>query len=576
MKKNTTMLGKQRLAILIIAAVAAVLAVVYIILVNIKHSYSVTLPLYDEVGDMLEYHVTAEKGGAVTHEASADGITYTGSSKLNVASAPYIFPEIDFNTLYAVKVENAAGTYTLYRDMGTGTYLFDGCEMLEYDAEAVSTLKIAACVMLSDTRLDETYDTDDALVPFGLDAASKPVRVTVRDMSENTHTVLIGAETVAGTGYYAMEQGRPYVYVLPSDTQIFFADMHDFLTARILPPISENDCQNIEEFDINRANKPFLSVKIVPEEERTETSDADLHKLVYPAAYSVDPIGFYDALMSLGNLVGTTVAETNVLGGDEARAEEIFAKYGFNSPSNDVYFNVGGSEYRFLSGDCFEDETLGRVYYVYTPESDAVVTLPLSSAPFLEYELIQFINPSVFQVRIDDVAHLTIKTPQKSLTYDFEGSGKELVITERASGEKVDVQSFRQLYIALLSVRIEGYADGEPKQEEAAEVETDDAAKAAAAEVAAKTGSDEVVISTVAPEEAAALEPGPQAEAEVSFSVTTRYGETYSYAFPIISTTRSRIIIGEDAEFYANRSSVTNIADKFAAFSDGETLQADW
>lgn len=576
MKKNSTTLGKQRLAILIIAAVAVVLAVVYIILVNVKHSYSVTLPLKDEIGDTLDYRVTAEKGGTVKREIKDGMLVCIGESELNVSSSPYIFPEIDFNALYAVKVENANGTYTLYRDMGTGTYLFEGCEMLSYNAEAVSTLKITACVMLSDTRLDETYDTDEALVPFGLDEASKPVRVTVRDLNENAHTVLIGSQTVSGSGYYAMEQGRPYVYVLPNDASVFFAGLSDYLTARVLPPISQTECQYIEEFDINRFNAPFLSVKLVPEEKRADTSDSDLHKVVYPAAYSVDPIGFYDALMSFENLVGTSVEEVNVLGGDAARAEEIFAKYGFNQPTNDVYFTVGGKEYRFLSGSSFEDEMFGTVYYVYSPATDSVVTLPLDTAPFLGYDLLKFINPCVFQTRIDDVAHLTIKAGDNSATYDFEGTGKELIVTERASGEKVDVPSFRQLYIAMLSVRIDGYAENTAKDTASADAaEQDTAAEDAAAAVAAETGAEEVVVSTVAPGQTAEETETAQVP-EVSFSVTTRYGETYAFEFPIISTTRSRIVIGGDAEFYTNRSNVTKIADKFKAFLNGETLLADW
>ena len=156
--------------------------------------------------------------------------------------------------------------------------------------------------------------------------------------------------------------------------------------------------------------------------------------------------------------------------------------------------------------------------------------LPLENAPFLEYELLDFIDGGIFQINIKDVTELSASVPGISCHFVLEGEGQNLKVTETASGKTIDTASFRQFYISLLSARIEGYATS--------------------ADVTGNT--------------------------EFSFKVTTKYGEKATYAFDIISTTRALITLDGSAEFYTNRSYVTKAAERLVMLANGETIAADY
>lgn len=94
-------------------------------------------------------------------------------------------------------------------------------------------------------------------------------------------------------------------------------------------------------------------------------------------------------------------------------------------------------------------------YYAYSPYMDDIVILPLENAPFLEYELLDFIDGGIFQINIKDVTELSASVPGISCHFVLEGEGQNLKVTETASGKTIDTASFRQFYISLLSARIE-------------------------------------------------------------------------------------------------------------------------
>jgi hypothetical protein len=268
----------------------------------------------------------------------------------------------------------------------------------------------------------------------------------------------------------------------------------------------------------------------VPEELRTQTSDTSLHKIVYPANYPASLTKYYDALACFASLTGTVVVETNVLSIPEDEAAEILEKYGLVNPSNDVNCVYKGTEYRFLTGNKFTDENGNVIYYVYSPYMDTIVELPLANAPFLEYELMDFIDSGIFQVNIKNISEITAHTPRRSCRFVLEGSGDSLKVTEANSGKVIDTASFRQFYISLLNVKIEGYAT--------------------AADV---TG-----------------------ENEFGFAVTSVFGEKNAYEFSTISTTRDLITLDGNSQFYTNRSFVTKAAERLEMLMNGEIITPDY
>ena len=531
-KEKKTLLGRQNIIITVFAGLVLALAVVYLVLSLINNNFSVVLPRFDSDGDLLEYSYMSENGDKVVVTAQDENtITLDADSKIEYSSRPFIYPEVPLENLSSITVKNKSDEYTLYLDSLSGEYLLSGNEMQLYQPQAISELRFQARYMLSIEKLDGIYNTDETLSAFGLDSASSPVTVTARDTYGNEYTVLIGNKLVSGDSYYAKGADKPLVYVLDSSVSVFFNDRNAYISPVIAPAIDGNNYQYIEEFCINKNGEPFIASSIIPDEQRQNTGNTDMHKLTYPAKYPASLIKYYEALSYLANLNGETVVETNILSSqDEEYVDSVFEKYGLTVPTNDVYYKYSGKEYRFLTGSRFTDE-LGRAcYYVYSPYADTIVVMPLENAPFLEYELIDFIDANIFQMNITNVSEIEISTPSGSYDFILQGEGKNLTVIEKNTGKVVDVASFRQFFISLLSVKIDGYSTR--------------------ADVTGNT--------------------------ELTFKVVTKFGEISTYSFDTISTTRALITLDGSSEFYTNRAYVTDVVNKLSMLISGETITAEY
>lgn len=531
--RQKTQITKQVSVIAILAAMIAVFAIAAAVVQIFfkKPEVSIELPLYDEVtGDVLEYDIfKCESGGDVTKIYKDDVIVLTADSEITYRVRPFIYPQISVENTKEIVVSNEYGEFSIYLDEQTGEHLIKGCEMQIYDEQALSNLRFQARFMLATQRFDEKYETEEQLSAFGLDEASSPAKVTVTDTDGNTYSVLIGKKLVSDAGYYAKSPDRPYVYVLDSSVSIFFDDRNSYISPILTMPMSQNEYQYASSFSIYKKNEPFIISEIVPDEQRVSSSDTDLHKLTYPARYPVSFDGYYDALECFANLSGSKTVEANVLSGGFDSAYEIFEKYGLNESSNDVCCTYNGTEHRFITGSKFVDENGETVYYAYSVLLDTIVELPLSSAPFLEYELMDFINPNFFQVNIAGVSEIEISASNRKCRFVLDTSSGSLAVTEAYSGKTIDTASFRQFYISLLTPAIEGYA--------------------AASDVTGDT--------------------------EVDFTVRSVYGEETQYRFSLISTTRELLTLNGNSEFYVPRSAVLNISEKLEKLISGEVISPE-
>lgn len=526
-----TMLSKQQKGIIVLAVFAIILAVSYIIVSNIKHDYSIELALFDEHGDKLDYtYVSANGGKVVLVSSDEDSIILDADSEITYVSRPFMYPEIAVENIKEVTVKSKNEEFSLYLDASTGEHLIRGCEMQLYNEQLLSELRFQARYMLAEQKIDGTYTEDEALCAFGLDKASNPVTVEVTDTKGNMQTVLLGNKLVNGNAYYAKHADKPYIYVLDSSASVFFNKKNDYISPVIAKPMSQNEYQYIEEFNINKYGEPFIASRIVSEEIRNNTSNTDLHKIVYPANYPASLTNYYDALYCFANLTGTAVVETNVLSQSYEDAQAIFAIYGLDIPSNDVMWTYKGNEYRFLTGNKFTDSQGNVIYYSYSPYMDTIVELPLDAAPFLEYELKDFIDESIFQININNVTELSVQTPSRSCRFVLEGTGKDLVVKETNTGTVVDTASFRQFFISLLTIKTEGYANANDI-----------------------TGAR-----------------------ELSFTVNSVFGEKNKYDFDVISTTRALITLNGNSEFYTNRLYITSAAEKLELLMSGEQITPEY
>jgi hypothetical protein len=526
-----TAFAKEKITIIILASLALILGIVYIVLVNLNGKKQIVLPLYDSEGDRLDYTYSVKSGAITKTENREDSILLEYDGEVEYTSNPFIFEEIARNDVSEIEVSNRYGGFTVYRDEYSGNFFFKGNEYQLYDHESLGYMIFYARSFLADSRLDAEYKTKEELADFGLDDKSPKTTIKVTDNKGNSNTVIIGSQLVTGTGYYAKHENKPYVYVISNNYELFLKSVNNYLSPIIAEPLSNSEYSYVEEFDIAKNGEPFMASRIVPEEMRSSTGKNDLHKLTYPGGYSASLNNYYSALYNFIDIKGTQVVETNVLNNStEERAAELFEKYGFTVPSNDVYYVYNGKEHRFLTGNKFVDSDGVTVYYAYSYYMDTIVKLPLDNAPFLEYRLIDFIDENIFRTNINNVESLRVQTADREYVFTLSGEGKALEVKEETTGRKIDTDSFRQFYISLLNIKIDGYD-------------------------ADKTASYPT---------------------ELAFDVKTVFGEEYNYSFATISTTRNRIKLDEDSEFYTNRTYITTAIEKLDALMKGEILKADY
>ena len=160
-------------------------------------------------------------------------------------------------------------------------------------------------------------------------------------------------------------------------------------------------------------------------------------------------------------------------------------------------------------------------YYVLSSLFDLIATVSSETFNFLEWDLIKWIERPIFQMNINTVETMKIESPEITDTYHLSGEGEELVVVSDTAGQFEDVYNFRQFYKTLLTISIEDYA----------------------------TITEEEIDALIADENNCAL----------TYTVTTRKGNTTVYKFYPYSTRRAVVTINGDGEFYVLRDSVDKI-----------------
>ena len=122
-------------------------------------------------------------------------------------------------------------------------------------------------------------------------------------------------------------------------------------------------------------------------------------------------------------------------------------------------------------------------------------------------------------------------TPAGTNTFELSGSGQDLAVTERQSGKAIDTPSFRQMYISLLSISIEGYSD------------TRDTSGLTR---------------------------------ELSFTVRNKSGDETVYSFYTLSTLTCFVTVNGDGEFYTNRAYIEKVVNNVDMLMSGKEIKADY
>ncbi len=551
MNSQKTHLSRQKKAIIIFAALAAFLAIVYLLASVLSHEEKHTVLKYDSDGDEVFAIITdvsgKDRGINITYiknvlsgqaenrhrikPGKTDDVLCTfEANDVKVTYYPMVFPEISLSNLDYVTVTNDYGYFKVYTDPESADPIIEQAKNNLYNSNNLSNLLLQSRYMLATLKLENPSSN---LSDYGLSENDSPIKVSIADKKGSIHTVLMGNTSPDG-GYYMKHADKDCIYIMDAAASIFENDLNYYLSPVLARSIQSNYSMYINCLTYVKEGEELFTCEIIPDEERVGTLKNQLHRIVSPEKNRHDILStttLYEMFTALCNLSGVAVVEYDVSTRDNY--EEIMEKYGFHKPYASVEYSFGENSYYAAFGDRIEDSSTGEVYYYgYGPYMDTIVLVSLADVPFLEYDYIDFIHNKMFQHNIDDVAKIILTNNRGSRVFVTQNTGKDLYVTEQNTGKEIHVPSFRQFYFALLSAGVDGYSQLD------AGVNTD------------------------------------TLEHNLTFEIQLKSGEALKYAFYSESTLRCYAVINGVGEFYTKREYVDRIAKFADMLMSGEVIES--
>ncbi len=450
----------------------------------------------------------------VKAEFDADG------DRLGTSDRPYIYDVIPQSELKSIYVKNDLGEYRFNMDTVAGTLVLEGCEELSFDAEMLSYLYVNTCNTLAMAKVQDALGD---LAEYGLEKGREGTYFEVTENSGKVHTVFVGDKIPTGAGYYVKAEDKPFIYVL--DTMVekcVMADENVYVAPILALRVPENDRYSVDNIRLARDGELVCSFARTNGEDKDETGAAISHVMTYPTGYNANQAVLDDILAKLVTFVGDKVIDCSVT---TEELDAVIADYGFASPSHELLYEYGGVERRVIFGKETED---GSGYYVLNTAQHMLCTVPKESVDFIDFDILKFIDSYIFQMSIDSVESVKLSTRMHSETFRLSGEKKELAVTRETTGEKVDTYSFRQTFIDILLVNLDDYAE--------------------------------------APEEPVEV---------LSYTITTRGGNTYEYKFYDLTTRKLFFTVNGVGQFCVGRDEVDKVVADLELLLRGEKVVSE-
>lgn len=430
-------------------------------------------------------------------------------------SAILLFPNVTRDQIKEIAVHNPKNDEN-YVDWGcfyneteddelgleAGVFYLTDFEYAALDDNQLSYFVTAAGFAICSARIED-HCTDFSR--YGLDCDLSDLSgetyytLTLRDGSQ--HTVLIGDRTPSGSGYYVRsldestnlkteeKMVRDSVYVL---SDVYFSNTILATPMAMVTPYlgyPANSAEALQAFAYWVNEEKYYYVPDGQTEEAWNaafvavplSSDSTDPFSVFSgmAAYStLTPKGYYGSseMTNLGSLFsdfqGDSVVELGIVMTDEEGEyigfpKETLAKYDLDDENvrYQLLYKANGIENVIRFSKLQEDGT----YYAYSLVFNVICKISASNVAFLEWDVDSFIMPQAFSLTMDNCQSFSVKGSYFDLgveqpyrdglmnvdcVFRMEGSGSALVVTERATGKKVNIPYFRKLYTVMLQVDI--------------------------------------------------------------------------------------------------------------------------
>lgn len=321
-------------------------------------------------------------------------------------------------------------------------FLLDGYEHMLYDKDFNKILSTVFALEIKE-------EIPDALSPeeYCVSPETAEYTVVLTDKNGNQKILYVGSALLSGAGYYCRLADDDSIFYVNNSVAKLFTDKNLLLSTQLQDPLDSAKYHYTESFRMYKDMLPFVEIHFVPEEERESGNAYGYYQMVYPGEYIPSDSNYDTTLRSLICPMADSVVTT------ELTAENI-EKYGFTRPSYEVEYTLDGKTNKLYFGN----RTGDGMIYVMSDYGFIGLAVISEHFPFLDYDLVDFINPYLFGMNINYISRVTVSGPGFSERYRLSGKNEALVVTDERSGEAVSTQNFRNYYRDLLMLEMKGYA----------------------------------------------------------------------------------------------------------------------
>jgi len=482
-KKQLSTLQKQTRVIAIGAAAFAVLACLYFLLLK---------PIVDKMNEPVTTTIEQLPDGNRVLKNSKDEIILTLLPGEEVGPGNthriLISPQVTREFIKSVEVKNPNDTFKLIHHLGQNRYFVEGAELVPIHGETIANFFTNVGYLLSMERvaakdIDDGNEILEDLEQFGLGKRNiDDLYFVVTTTEDFWYKIIIGDKIPTTGGYYVMYEDkdgiRPAIYIL--DTMMeetILSDRYSIMLPIIAEPIKQNETLYVDNFKFYKGYDLMLEVYSAP---IPEGSEALVNwQIKYPSPYILSDR--YSTLLFafvgfMGDRVVHAFSADEVLalfyseaGEDEDELSEALAevmyKFGFDEPAARISFDHLERDYYFI----FSKPNEAGNYYVLSMDFGSIVEISPEKLkfegelqPFVEWDLLKFVNRGIFDQNINDVESIVVKIPGKEdAVFLLEGTGQELKVT--GNGKEMIVNKignddyFRGYYYAMLSIDLLDY-----------------------------------------------------------------------------------------------------------------------
>lgn len=373
--------------------------------------------------------------------------------ELGLSNRYFLFTSLERSDIESIEVSNKDGGYTFVSDE-SGAFHLKGHEELQIDPEKFASLVSVSTYALAKTKVGSNL-SDEKLAEYGL--LTPQAWWIVTDKDGNRFRVLVGDRLLTGGGYYCMFDGRKSVYVLGTEVGDTVLGTPEYYVNHVIcAGISQNDYFTVDNFTVFRDGNPLCRIRLVPKDQQVNKEAMAENIMDYPTMYYPNSSLYYEIVYQFMSLNADECVKVGA-------SDEDLKKYGLSDPAHVILFEYHDISYRIY----FSALTDGKYYVFSNLYPDVIGYVDAEDFYYLEYDLIKWIDPYVFQQYINDIdtidissgdveahfsiAHTPIENAQSELSEKISVTANGTALSEKAS------ENFRQFYKNLLAVSIRDY-----------------------------------------------------------------------------------------------------------------------